>query len=112
MNRRSARLSLEALDGRELPSAAGPDPVEHYSHIRVAELAYTGTPVGTFEKDLLKNSMDLVVPAVGLLDQIDAVAPTTPQLIYTNVSNIYLNLLTDWLNFADTHGYDHEAAFY
>jgi hypothetical protein len=128
MNPRSVRLSLEPLDGRELPSAptpvtyqaaaavsaspSSPSTVRHYSHIRVAMLAYNGLQLGGFEKDLLRNSVDLVVPTPNLLTQIDPVAPTTPQLIYTNVSNIYLDLLTDWLDYADRHGFDREGAFY
>jgi hypothetical protein len=135
MKHRSARLSLEALDGRELPSApapgapvavtsayaaaamtsatpSSPATVQHYAHIRVAMLAYTGTPIGTFEKNLLRNSVDLVLPAVGLLGKIDPLAPTTPQIIYTNVSNVYLDLLTDWLDYADRRGFDREGAFY
>jgi hypothetical protein len=125
MKRRPARLCLEALDGRELPSApapvsaaavsvttSSPATVRHYSYIRVAELAYNGLQLGTFEKNLLKNSVDLVVPTTGLLTQIDPLAPTTPQLIYTNVSNIYLDLLTDWLDYADRQGYSREEAFY
>src|SRR5262249_10550192 len=34
----------------------------HYDHIRYAALAYYGLNVGTFEGDLLQNSVDLVVP--------------------------------------------------
>lgn len=131
MKPRSVRLSLQALDGRELPSApapvapptytaaaatsaapASPDTVRHYSHIRVAMLAYTGTPIGALEQRLLRESVDLVLPAVSLLGKIDPLAPTTPQIIYTNVSNIYLELLTDWLNYADRRGFDREGAFY
>ena len=33
-------------------------------------------------------------------------------MIYTNVSNSYLDLLTDWLNYADANGFSREAAFY
>ena len=109
MNR---RLALEALDERELPSAANPATVQHYPYIRVAMLAYNGLQLGEFEKNLLKNSVDLVVPTTSLLTQIDPIAPTTPQLIYTNLSNVYLDLLTDWLDYADRHGFDREQAFY
>ena len=123
---RAGRLSLEALDGRVLPSAPVPlapptagtsaqisqGVTQHYSHIRVAMLAYTGTPVGDFEKKLLRESVDLIVPAVGYLKQFDALAPGTPKLIYSNVSNIYLDLLTDWLDYADRRGFDREGAFY
>lgn len=130
MNPRRTRLSLEPLDGRESPSTALPisppasltaalaatptaqGTVQHYSHIRVAMLAYTGTPVGTFEQKLLRESVDLVIPNQSYLKQFDALAPNTPQMIYTNVSNIYLDLLTDWLDYADRHGFDREGAFY
>lgn len=86
--------------------------VEHYSHIRVAELAYYGTPLGDYEKNLLRNSVDLVVSNTAYLDDIDAISPNTAQLIYTNVSNIYLELLSDWLTWADKNGVDRESAFY
>ncbi|MFL5342732.1 MAG: Ig-like domain-containing protein, partial [Gemmataceae bacterium] len=85
---------------------------QHYSQIRIAELAYSGTPITSFEQNLLTNSVDLVIPNASYLSQINAVAPTTPQLIYTNVSNIYQNLLTDWLTYADQHGLTREDAFY
>ena len=39
-------------------------------------------------------------------------APNTPQLIYTNTSSLYLDLLTDWLNYADRNGLSRENAFY
>jgi hypothetical protein len=126
--RRTVRLSLEPLDGRDLPSALGAlnytpqaatssAPVQvgstrHYSHVRVAMLAYTGTPVGAVEQNLLRNSVDLVIPNVSYLDQFNTLAPGTPQMIYTNVSNIYGDLVTNWLDYADRHGYDREGAFY
>ena len=75
-------------------------------------LAYTGTPVGTFEQKLLRESVDLVIPNQSYLDRFNALAPGTPQMIYTNVSNIYLDLLTDWLDYADRRGFDREGAFY
>src|SRR5262249_35738633 len=84
----------------------------HYPHIRIALLAYGGNPMGAFEDKLLKESVDLVVPHFTYLKHIHAVAPDTPALIYTNTSNLYLELLTDWLTFADEHGYPREAAFY
>src|SRR5262249_44800084 len=95
------------------PSPAGLPPVpRHYRHVRIAELAYSGTPIGDFEQGLLRNSIDLVVPNTAYLDQIHAVAPNTPQFIYSNASNVYRELLTDWLNYADAHGYSREDAFY
>ena len=84
----------------------------HYSHIRIAELAYNGNPMGSFEQNLLRNSVDLVVPNTSYLSTIDAISPNTPQLIYSNVSNLYQGLLTDWLRYADAHGVSRELAFY
>lgn len=89
-----------------------PSVPRHYDWIRLANLAYYGTPMGSFEQNLLKNSIDLVVPNAEYLDDIEKVTPDTPQFVYTNVSNIYLNLLTDWLAYADRTGADREAAFY
>ena len=89
-----------------------PNIPRHYNQIRIAELAYIGTPISSFEQNLLKNSVDLVIPNTRYLAQINSLAPSTPQLIYTNVSNIYENLLTDWLIFADAHGFNREDAFY
>jgi len=84
----------------------------HYSHIRVAELAYHGTPITSFELGLLKNSIDLVIPNSVYLSTIAAASPTTPQFVYTNISNIYLGLLTDWLDYADRMKLSRESAFY
>ncbi|HSQ54747.1 MAG TPA: Ig-like domain-containing protein, partial [Gemmata sp.] len=89
-----------------------PDIPRHYSHIRIAELAYSGNPMGTFEKALLRSSVDLVIPNTQYLGTIDAQSPNTPQLIYSNVSNLYQGLLTDWLSYADAHGVSRELAFY
>jgi hypothetical protein len=83
-----------------------------YDHIRIAQLAYSGTPLGSFELGLLQTSIDLVVSNPQFLATIDAAAPTTPQLIYSNVSNLYGNLLIDWLTFADRTGVARELAFY
>ncbi len=98
------------------PNAAplpAPTIPRHYSHIRIAALAYSGTPVNNaFEQQLLKNSIDLVVPNPSLLQSIQNTAPNTPQLIYSNVSNLYLSLLTDWLAYADRSNVSREAAFY
>jgi hypothetical protein len=98
------------------PNAA-PLPVptvpRHYTHIRVAQLAYSGTPIGNaFEQNLLKNSVDLVIPNTQYLGPIDSTSPNTPQLIYSNVSNLYQGLLSDWLEYADRHGVSREQAFY
>jgi hypothetical protein len=92
--------------------SAAPAIPSHYSHIRIAMLAWSGTPFTDFENNLLRTSVDLVLPNEKYLGQINTIAPNTPQLIYTNVSNLYLNLLTDWLNYADAHGLNRESAFY
>jgi len=92
-----------------------PDPAipRHYGHIRIAQLAYSGTPVGnSFEQNLLKNSVDLVIPNPQYLSAINTASPDTPQLVYSNVSNLYQGLLTDWLRYADATGGSREAAFY
>jgi hypothetical protein len=94
-------------------STSGPVIPQHYDWIRIAELAYSSLPIGAFEDELLRNSVDLVVSdPTNLSDHIHAVAPDTPQLAYLNTSSIYSNLLTDWLNYADAHGISREAAFY
>jgi hypothetical protein len=85
---------------------------QHYPFIRIAELAYSGTPMGTFADQLLQNSVDLVVPATQYLSTINQAAPNTPQLIYSNVSNLYGSSLTDWLNWADANSVSRELAFY
>jgi hypothetical protein len=46
------------------------------------------------------------------MKHIAGIAPKTPQLVYTNTSNLYLELLTDWLSYADSKGLSREAAFY
>src|SRR5262245_35707852 len=84
----------------------------HYPHIRIAQLAYSGNPMGPVEDRLLARSVDLVVAAGNHHDHIARVAPRTPKLIYANVSNVYEGLLIDWLRFADAHRISREAAFY
>src|SRR5262249_54000251 len=79
----------------------------------IAQLAYNGTPItGSFEQNLLKNSVDLVIPNNQYLDEIQAASPNTPQLIYSNVSNLYQGLLSDWLSYADRTNASRELAFY
>ncbi|MBP3957872.1 hypothetical protein J8F10_21675 [Gemmata sp. G18] len=86
---------------------------KHYDYIRIAQLAYSGTPVGNaFEQYLLQNSVDLVIPNPSYLNTINGASPDTPQLIYSNVSNLYQGLLTDWLQYADRTGASRELAFY
>ncbi len=102
-----ASLSINVQNGLAVPFIP-----RHYPHIRIAELAYSGNPMGYFEDQLLRNSVDLVVPDNIYLSHIAAVAPNTPRLSYLNVSNLYLSLLTSWLNYADSHGLSREEAFY
>jgi len=94
------------------PESGGVTIPHHYGHIRIAELAYGGVPLGPFEKTLLQNSVDLVIPHTGFLDDIQQIAPKTPALVYSNVSSLYFDLMTDWLRYADAHGINREAAFY
>ncbi len=95
------------------PPAAPPAEIKrHFSHVRYASLAYHGTPMDATTAELLQNKVDLVVPNPNYLGLIEAVAPDTPQYIYSNVSNLYLNLLTDWLTFADAKKLPRENAFY
>jgi hypothetical protein len=84
----------------------------HYPHIRIAMLAYAGNPMGAIEDKLLKESVDLVVANAQYSDHIRKLAPNTPQLIYINTSNLYLDLLADWLHYADANEVSREAAFF
>jgi hypothetical protein len=89
-----------------------PEIPQHSSWIRLAELAYSGTPMDSTTDQLLQNSVDLVVSNPAYLGHIDGASPNTPQLLYVNFSNLYGSLLTDWLNNAEANGFDPEAAFY
>jgi hypothetical protein len=89
-----------------------PTGVRKYAHIRLAQLAYSGNPMGQYERDLARDSLDLIVPNPAYLPALEAAAAATPKVIYTNVSNLYLGLLTDWLAYADRTGANREAAFY
>jgi hypothetical protein len=94
------------------PAVPRPEIPRHYSHIRIALLAYHGNPMGAFEDRLLRESVDLVVPDDRMMEHLAKVSPKTPALIYTNTSSLYLELLTDWLAYADKNGLSREAAFY
>jgi hypothetical protein len=89
-----------------------PEVPRHHAHIRIAMLAYHGNPMGSFEDDLLRNHVDLVIPDAINLKHVNEVAPRTPQLLYTNTSSLYSDLLLDWLTFADAAGASREEAFY
>ncbi|MFL5244723.1 MAG: hypothetical protein ACJ8FY_21685 [Gemmataceae bacterium] len=94
------------------PHSTGVTIPHHYRHIRIAELAYGGVPLGSFERTLLQNSVDLVIPHTGFLDGIQQIAPNTPAIVYSNVSSLYFDLMNDWLRYADAHRLNREAAFY
>ncbi|MFL5244738.1 MAG: hypothetical protein ACJ8FY_21760 [Gemmataceae bacterium] len=111
----SVTVKPAAVTGLPAPVASPvprPDIPRHYPHIRIALLAYAGNPMGRCEDKLLKESVDLVVPEAAYMKHIHEVAPNTPQMLYSNTSNLYLELLTDWLNFADAQDLPREAAFY
>lgn len=84
----------------------------HQSSIGVVELAYKGRDIPPYDSTLLQNNVDAIVSDLSFLPDIQSVTPSTPQLIYTNVSNIYGSLLTSWLNYAEQNGIDPEEAFY
>jgi hypothetical protein len=109
---KSAPADSSAAAEEKIPPLPRPDIPRHFSHIRLAYLAYAGNPMGPFEDKLLKKAVDLVVPNFAYLKHIKEVAPKTPQLIYTNTSNLYLDLLTDWLLYADAKAISREGAFF
>ncbi len=84
---------------------------QHLGNIRVMELDY-GNSLGSLEDQLLQGGVDLVVTGGPLADQVHAVAPNTPQLAYTNITNLYGSLLTSWLDYANANNVDPEGAFY
>jgi hypothetical protein len=94
-------------------STALPRPVipQHLANIRILELDY-GSALGSTETQLLQTSVDAVVASGPLSSQIQAVAPGTPQLTYTNLTNLYGPLLTSWMAYASANGLNPESAFY
>ncbi len=104
-----AEVIVTVYNANALPQPTIP---QHYPNIRIAELAYQGTPIGTFEDQLLSQSVDLVITDPSNVSTIAAVAPHTPQLLYTNVSTLYGSLLTNWLDYANANGLNPEDAFY
>jgi hypothetical protein len=89
-----------------------PTTTQHYSHIRLAQLAYDSTAVGTFEKQLAANSLDLIVPNPKFLTTFEEVAGDSTKVVYSNASNLYQGLLAGWISYAARTGTDREAAFY
>lgn len=94
------------------PKPTPPSVKRHFPHIRYASLAYYGTPMDETTQRLLKDSVDLVIPNQRYLSTINQLTPETPQYIYSNISNLYLGLLTSWLNEADAKAVPREGAFY
>ena len=95
-----------------VPPETGPDIPQHYPFIRIAELAYSGTPMGSFATQLLQSSVDLVVPSTQYLSTINQAAPIRRNL-FTRTSRISTaTALTSWLNWAAANGVSRELAFY
>jgi Bacterial Ig domain len=103
---------LFSVDNAAPGTPTNPDSSRKYSHIRLAQLAYSANPMGSYELTLAKNSLDLIVSHNTFLNKLETATPDTTKVIYTNVSNLYQGLLTDWLASADKAGVDRESAFY
>src|SRR5205807_1657321 len=54
--------------GTTTPSTSLPTVPRHYDWIRLANLAYYGTPIDSYAQSLLRNSIDLVIPNLDYLD--------------------------------------------
>ena len=106
------RQFLFSVDNAASVPPTNTDSTRKYSHIRLAQLAYSANPMGSYELNLAKNSLDLIVSHNTFLNKLETTAPGTTKVVYTNVSNLYLGLLTDWLAYADGMGVDRESAFY
>jgi len=98
--------------GNPIMPIGRPDAVHHYSHIRIAMLAYAGNPAGSNEQTLAANSVDLLIPNINLLNTFETAAPETTKVIYTNVSNLYGELITDWARYAEVNGLSRDLAYY
>ncbi len=105
----AASVTVTVQNGGTLPQPVIP---QHLPSVRVAELAYAGTPIDAAATALLKDGVDLVISDPQNVATIAAIAPQTPQLIYTNLSTLYGSLLTGWDAFALANGIDPESAFY
>jgi len=105
-------IRFATANANPTPTPERPELSRKLSHIRIAQLAYSGTPLGDYERSKLSSSVDLVIPNARFQQTIANASPDTQQLVYSNISNLYGSLLIDWLNFADRTGADREAAFY
>lgn len=94
------------------PPSSPPVAGQNYSHIRIAQLAYESTPVGNYEKQLAADSIDLIVPNAKFLDGFEEAAADSAKYLYSNASNLYSNLIADWLSHAVRIRSNPEAAFY
>ncbi len=109
-NSAEASLTVLSVNATALPDPSVP---QHLSWIRVAEVAYGPNQIGAFETNLLRQAVDVVITDPGITSApVSAASPTTPQLLYSNLSTLALGLLTDWLTYADSHSLARESAFY
>lgn len=108
----TATMTFTVNNPNPTPPPVRPKIPQHFDHIRIAALAYDGNPLGSFEQQKLKTAVDVVIPNPKYLSAINTASPGTPQLVYTNLSNLYGGLLTDWLNYADRTGASRELGFY
>ena len=111
-NPNTVTLNFTTANANPTPQPARPEFPRKLPNIRIAQLAYDGNPMGAFELARLRDSVDLVIPNPKYLAAIDAASPATPQVIYSNISNLYQGLLTNWLSYADANKADRELAFY
>jgi hypothetical protein len=110
-NSNSSSVAVLTSNANAIPAINLP---RHFSWIRIAQIAYsTATQLDSFGQSLLRRAVDLIVPdSVAVAQQIAATSPATTSLLYTNLTTLYTDLLTSWLNYADAHGYNREDAFY
>jgi hypothetical protein len=108
------QASVSFTTQNDLSPLPQPSIPQHSSDIRLTELAYNGgsSQLSASQISLLQNVIDLVVSDPIFASQISAVAPNTPQLLYSNVSSLYLSALLAWDNYADSLGISREEAFY
>ena len=108
----SATFRFSVYNPNSTPAPVRTDLPQKLDHIRIAQLAYSGTVMDDFTKLKLSTSVDLIIPNPQYLQTIDTASPDTQQLVYTNLSNLYQTLLTEWLSYADDHDVSRELAFY
>lgn len=82
------------------------------SHLRLMSLAYSNTPMTEAADTDVASFVDVCVTNPSVLTAIRAENANTHHMLYFNIGNIYLSLIMDWLNYADTNTLDREKAFY